>query len=67
MFVGQNGVIWIDGEPQDVALAMAAIRKIEDEAHTSGLTDKVKAFLEEHRRSGSATSAPKNATVEKEW
>jgi exosome complex component RRP4 len=65
MFVGQNGVIWIDGEPQDVALAMAAIRKIEDEAHTSGLTDKVKAFLEEHRRSG--MSQWKRATIEKEW
>lgn len=52
MFVGQNGVIWLDGAPEDVALAMAAIRKVEDEAHTSGLTDKVKAFLDEHRKRG---------------
>lgn len=65
MFVGQNGVIWIDGEPQDVALAMAAIRKIEDEAHTSGLTDKVTAFLREHRRSG--MDQLKKAAVSKEW
>jgi exosome complex component RRP4 len=65
MFVGQNGVIWIDGEPQDVALAMAAIHKIEDEAHMSGLTDKIKAFLEAHRRSG--MDQWKKATVEKEW
>jgi exosome complex component RRP4 len=65
MFVGQNGVIWIDGEPQDVALAMAAIRKVEDEAHTTGLTDKIKAFLTEHRRSG--MDQWKRATIAKEW
>lgn len=65
MFVGQNGVIWIDGESQDVALAMAAIRKIEQEAHTSGLTEKVKAFLEEHR--GSGMTPGKKATPAKEW
>lgn len=65
MFVGQNGVIWIDGEPQDVALAMAAIRKIEQEAHTSGLTEKVKALLEEHR--GSGMTPGKKATPAKEW
>ncbi|MCA1812525.1 MAG: exosome complex protein Rrp4 [Halobacteriales archaeon] len=65
MFVGQNGVIWIDGEPQDVALAMAAVRKVESEAHTSGLTDKVKQFLQEHRRSG--MEQLKRASLEKEW
>jgi len=65
MFVGQNGRIWLDGEPHDVALAMAAIKKIEDEAHTSGLTEKVKAFLEEHRASG--MSQWKKATLAKEW
>jgi exosome complex component RRP4 len=65
MFVGQNGVIWIDGEAQDVALAMAAIRKIEDEAHTSGLTEKVTAYLREHRRSG--MDQWKKATLAKEW
>jgi len=65
MFVGQNGVIWIDGEAKDVALAMAAVRKVEDEAHTTGLTDKIKAFLADHRRSGMDTW--KRATVTKEW
>jgi exosome complex RNA-binding protein Rrp4 len=48
--VGQNGVIWLDGEPEDVSLAVSAIRKVEDEAHTTGLTDKVRKFLEEHGR-----------------
>lgn len=49
LFVGQNGVIWLDGEPEDVALALEALRKIEVEAHTTGLTDRMKAWLEERR------------------
>ncbi|MHB8603985.1 MAG: exosome complex RNA-binding protein Rrp4 [Thermoplasmatota archaeon] len=49
MFVGQNGRIWVDGEPKDVALAIDAIHKVEEEAHTSGLTDKVKQMLETAR------------------
>lgn len=49
IFVGQNGVIWIDGETEDVALALEALKKIEDEAHTSGLTDRMKAWLQTRR------------------
>lgn len=49
LFVGQNGVIWLDGEPEDVALALEAIQKIEAEAHTTGLTERMKAWLEERR------------------
>jgi len=44
--VGQNGLIWIDGEPVDELLAIQTIRKIERESHMSGLTDKIKEFLE---------------------
>lgn len=40
--VGQNGVILVSGRsPKDEQLAIMAIRKIEEEAHTSGLTDRV--------------------------
>lgn len=46
IIVGQNGVIWIDGEPKDEVFAVSVIKKIEDEAHTSGLTDKIKDHLE---------------------
>lgn len=49
MFVGQNGVIWVDGEWEDVSLATEALRMVEREAHTSGLTDNVRRFLEERR------------------
>lgn len=44
--VGQNGLVWILGNPTNEILAVQAIRKIEQEAHLSGLTDKIKAFLE---------------------
>ncbi|MBS3126323.1 RNA-binding protein [Candidatus Woesearchaeota archaeon] len=45
--VGQNGLVWLEGEPKSEYIAIEAIRKIEQEAHLSGLTDRVKAFLEE--------------------
>ena len=44
--VGQNGLIWIDGEPMNELLAIQTIRKIEKESHMSGLTDKIKEHLE---------------------
>ncbi len=44
--VGQNGVIWLDGEPKKEQIVVKAIKMIEDEAHLSGLTDRVKGFLE---------------------
>ena len=44
--VGQNGLVWIDGEPEKELIAVKAIELIEKESHTSGLTDRVKAFLE---------------------
>ncbi|MBI2660011.1 hypothetical protein HYX07_02525 [Candidatus Woesearchaeota archaeon] len=48
--VGQNGLIWIDGEPQNELLAIQTIRKIEKESHLSGLTDKIKEFLEKNAK-----------------
>ena len=48
--VGQNGLIWIDGEPMNELLAIQAIRKIEKESHMSGLTEKIKEFLENNEK-----------------
>ncbi len=46
--VGQNGRIWIRAPNTDILrLAIKAFRMIEAEAHTSKLTDRVKAMLEE--------------------
>ena len=46
IIVGQNGLIWIDGEPKDEVNAVSFIKKIENEAHTSGLTEKMKEYIE---------------------
>lgn len=46
VFVGQNGRIWIDGDVDGIALAVRAIKKIDEEAQTIGLTDKIREFLE---------------------
>jgi exosome complex component RRP4 len=45
MFVGQNGRIWLNGEPEGVATAIEVIKKIEREAHIPGLTDRVTELL----------------------
>ena len=47
IIVGQNGVIWIQGkEPKMEFLAIDALKKIEAESHLSGLTDRMKQYLE---------------------
>jgi exosome complex component RRP4 len=47
--VGQNGLIWMrDG---NVDLALQAIRKVEAEAYTSGLTDRITQYLKGKSRS----------------
>lgn len=46
IFVAQNGRIWISGRnPENERLLIETIYKIEREAHTTGLTDRVKAFI----------------------
>ncbi|MBS3152052.1 RNA-binding protein [Candidatus Woesearchaeota archaeon] len=48
--VGQNGIIWLKGdEPKKELLAIKAINKIENESHISGLTDRMKEFLEREK------------------
>jgi exosome complex component RRP4 len=50
ILVGQNGIVWIQGEePVKELLAVNTIRKIEKEAHLVGLTDRIKDFLEQHK------------------
>jgi exosome complex component RRP4 len=46
IIVGQNGLVWIKGIPEKEAIVAAAIKRIEKESHTSGLTDKIKGMLE---------------------
>lgn len=44
--VGQNGLVWIEGEPDNELLVENTIRKIEKESHLSGLTERIQKFLE---------------------
>jgi len=45
IFVGQNGRIWLKCSEDKLAIAIEAIRKIEEEAHTIGLTQRIEKML----------------------
>jgi exosome complex component RRP4 len=50
IILGLNGVVLITGKsPEDEQLAMMAILKIEEESHTSGLTDRITQMLREQK------------------
>lgn len=50
IFLGQNGLVLIRGKsPEDEQLAVMAIRKVENESHTSGLTDRVTEMLKKEK------------------
>jgi exosome complex component RRP4 len=44
--VGQNGLVWLQGDASNEFIAMETIKKIEQESHISGLTNRIKEFLE---------------------
>lgn len=52
LHVGQNGRIWLNGEPKEVLVAKKVIQTIADEAHLPGLTERVTALLESLRPGG---------------
>jgi exosome complex component RRP4 len=48
IIVGQNGLIWVQADdPKSELLAVETIKKIEEESHHNGLTERVKRTLEE--------------------
>lgn len=47
IIVGQNGIIWFDGAPEMEVIAVNAVKKICDEAHLGGLTQRIADFLKE--------------------
>jgi exosome complex component RRP4 len=47
IIVGQNGMIWLKGG--NIDLATKAILKIEEEAHTTGLTERIKQMLQSEK------------------
>jgi len=48
--VGQNGLVLVSGRNrEDERIAISAIKKIEEEAHTSGLTDRITEMLRKEK------------------
>lgn len=45
IFVGQNGKIWIDGDTESIERVLQTIYKIENEAITLGLTNRIEELL----------------------
>ncbi len=45
IFVGKNGLIWINGKEKDMDRLTTAIFMIDKQSHTSGLTNRISAFL----------------------
>ncbi len=51
IITGQNGKIWVNGKKvEDEVKAIQAIRKIELEAHTQGLTDRIRDMISEDQQ-----------------
>lgn len=50
--VGQNGVVWLSGDPVNEVIASQAIKMIEANAHKSGLTQTVKTWLDARVKGG---------------
>ncbi len=51
VLAGQNGLVWISGSSEGMALAAEVVRYIETNSHRSGLTELVKNMLNEKKRS----------------
>ncbi len=49
IIVGQNGRIWVKGEPRDELRVVKIIKMIEAKSHMSGLTEIIKEKLEEEK------------------
>jgi exosome complex component RRP4 len=65
VIVGQNGIVWIKGvNPEDELDAVSTIRKIEEESHISGLTEKVKVYLESKGRKVELVTGDNNGLQE---
>ncbi|MHA1372509.1 MAG: KH domain-containing protein, partial [Promethearchaeota archaeon] len=50
IFVAQNGIVWVKGKNHDdERIILKAIKKIEKEAHTFGLTDRIKEYIKNEK------------------
>ena len=47
IYAGQNGLVWIKGEPEAEVRLIKIIKIVEEEAHTPGLTKKIEEYVKE--------------------
>jgi exosome complex component RRP4 len=52
--VGQNGRIWVDGDPEAIHRVREALRMISEDGQRSGLTERVESYLRSTSRSSEA-------------
>ena len=64
IIVGQNGVIWFDGAPEGEVVVANAIKKICDEAHLGGLTQRMADWLTKATGVKVTEQAPAPAAVD---
>jgi exosome complex component RRP4 len=64
IIVGQNGRIWLAGEPENEVLAVKTIKKIEAESHVPGLTEKIKVYLDSKKKEVVKTAPEKKDNEE---
>jgi exosome complex component RRP4 len=65
IIVGQNGLVWVKGEPENEVIARQAIELIDQNSHVSGLTDRIKSFLEEKKGNIGKESSEKSDEIKK--
>ena len=61
IIIGQNGVIWVKGEPRNEIIAIESIKMIERKSHLAGLADYIKNYLEKatkNTKQSNQTSQP---------
>ncbi len=61
---GQNGLILATGKnPEQERIAVEALYMIEREAHSSGLTDRVRAFIVDEMGKGKEIGQSQNSSI----
>ena len=65
IIVGQNGLVWVSGEPENVFIASDAIEMIEKKAHIEGLTEEITKFLESRCKNLAVVKGEKNVQEKK--
>tara|TARA_Y100000031_G_scaffold146524_1_gene180536 strand:+ start:1140 stop:1895 length:756 start_codon:yes stop_codon:yes gene_type:complete len=63
--VGQNGLVWVSGEPEQESLVINTINLIQERSHVSGLTDEIKKFLEKETGTKISLDLDENKSFEK--